>query len=80
MNRPNVIPTQIDLKNTEATTCESCGGEAFQEALVLRKVSAILTGTGKEGFLPVQVFACVKCGHVNQGFLPAELRKPKLTP
>lgn len=78
MNRANVIPTQIDLKNTESTLCESCGGETFQEALILRKVSPLLTGTGKEGFLPVQVFACAKCGHVNQNFLPAELRQPKI--
>ena len=80
MNQPRqqILPSQIDLKNTEATVCESCGGEAFQEALILRKVSALLTGTGKEGFLPVQVFACAKCGHVNQSFLPTELRRPKI--
>jgi uncharacterized Zn finger protein len=81
MNQPRqqIIPSQIDPKNTEPTICESCGNEAFQEALLLRKISALLTGTGKEGFLPIQVFACVKCGHVNQNFFPAELRTPKIT-
>ncbi|TRO56186.1 hypothetical protein E2P64_06210 [Candidatus Bathyarchaeota archaeon] len=77
-SNPRVIPSQIDLKNTEATACEKCGGEAFQEAVLLRKVSSILTGTGKEGYLPVQVFACIACGHVNRAFLPAEIRPIKI--
>ena len=78
-SKPHVIPTEIDLKNTAPTVCDQCGGEAFQEAMMLRKVSALLSGTGKEGYLPVQIMACVKCGNINQQFLPQELRTPKLT-
>ena len=78
-NKPHVIPSQIDLKNTEATICESCSNPTFQEAAILRKVSALVSGTGREGFLPINVFACMKCGGVNDQFLPVELRKPKLT-
>jgi hypothetical protein len=74
MERPAVLPTQLDLKQTTATVCDSCKGEAFQEAIMLRRVSALLTGTGRGGFIPVQVFCCVKCGHVNDNFIPAELR------
>jgi len=68
------VPLNFDLKMTNATCCDNCDGEAFIEALMLRKVSALLSGTGKEGFVPIQVFACVKCGHVNSQFIPAEIR------
>lgn len=68
------VPINFDLRMTNATCCESCKGEAFIEALMLRRVSALLSGTGKEGFVPIQVFACAKCGHVNSQFIPAEIR------
>lgn len=74
MEKPKILPTQLDLKQTAPVICDECKGEAFQEAIILRKVSALLTGTGREGFIPVQVFACVKCGHVNESFVPIELR------
>lgn len=77
--RQNNTPGQgIDITQTSPTTCESCGKEAFQEAVILRKISALLSPTGKEGFVPVQVFACISCGHVNNDFLPKELRKSNI--
>ena len=80
MNQPPTqqIPKNIDLKLTQSTSCVECNNETFQEAIIFRKVSAIVTGTGKDGYLPVQTFACIKCGHVNEAFLPEELRKKSL--
>lgn len=72
------LPPNFDIKKTTALVCEECKGEAFIEALHLRKISALLTKTGKEGFLPITVFACVKCGHVNSNFLPSEIRPVSL--
>lgn len=76
MIQPKVstVKPNIDITQTTAEVCENCNGEAFRDALLLRKVSALLTETGKEGYLPIQVFACVKCGHVNNHFIPTELR------
>jgi hypothetical protein len=74
------VKPNIDITQTKAEICENCNGEAFRDALLLRKVSALLTDTGKEGYLPIQVFACVKCGHVNSNFIPAELRALKSSP
>lgn len=68
----------LSLDQTKPIKCDACGHEAFIEALHLRKVSALLTGTGQPGIYPIQVFACVKCGHVNEEFLPKELKQPKL--
>jgi hypothetical protein len=72
------VPPSFDITQTTAEVCEACQAEAFVQALLLRKVSALLTETGKEGYLPIQVFACVKCGHVNSHFIPSEIRPKSL--
>ena len=68
------VKPSLDIAQTTPEVCESCNGEAFIESVLLRKVSALLTDTGREGYLPIQVFACVKCGHVNAHFIPSEIR------
>lgn len=65
---------QFTLRDTEAIKCEHCGGEVFEEGVMLRRVPALLTGTGKPGVIPVPVFICSKCGHVNSEFIPADLK------
>ena len=78
-NQPTQIKTpQLDINQTKEVVCEACGGIAFIECTVLRRVSAILSGSGKEGFFPIQSYGCLRCGIINQEFLPKELRKPKL--
>ena len=38
----------------------------------MRKLSALLSPHGKETMMPVQVFACAKCGHINDDFQTKE--------
>jgi hypothetical protein len=81
MNKPPQLnmPREIDLTLTIPVECDECKGQAFQQAMMLRKVSALLSGNGEEGFMPVMVFACVKCGHINNEFIPVEIRpKPAI--
>jgi hypothetical protein len=68
----------IDLANTTAVACEKCNCESLFQAFHLREVSAIASGTGKAGMIPIQVFACTQCGNVLERFLPVELRPTKL--
>ena len=63
---------QLDINQTTPVVCESCGGIYFDQALILRKASGILTGTGKDSYLPIPVFKCTSCGHVNEAFQPKE--------
>jgi DNA-directed RNA polymerase subunit RPC12/RpoP len=63
----------IPLNKTTPIVCEECGSQAFQEALMLRRVSKFLTGDMKDGVMPVQTFVCSKCGHINKDFYPSEL-------
>lgn len=65
---------QLSLADTKAVICEKCGCEIFEQGLLLREVSALMTGTGQPGIIPVPVFLCSKCGHVNSQFLPEEIK------
>ena len=62
----------IDLSQTTAETCESCGNDTFVQVYKMRKLSALLSPTGKPTMIPIQIFACAKCGHINPEFLPKE--------
>ena len=62
----------VDFSQTTAGTCESCGNDTFTQVYKIRKLSALLSPTGQETMIPIQVFACAKCGHINKGFQPKE--------
>jgi uncharacterized Zn finger protein len=64
----------VKLSDTSEVKCDKCYCSAFTEAVLMRKVSPILTGQAKPGYLPVPTFACAACGHVNEEFVPEELR------
>lgn len=65
----------VNLKDSEPLVCEQCGGLYFNESLHLRKISGILVGKSQPTIIPIPVFTCIKCGHVNQEFLPKEIKK-----
>mgnify|MGYP003124302464 CR=1 FL=1 len=62
----------VNMSQTTAVTCESCKHDIFIPAFKIRKMSALLSPHGKETMIPMQVFACAKCGHINDDFLPKE--------
>jgi hypothetical protein len=70
----NTTNLNITLDQTTETVCEVCNHKFFHQALYIRKVSGILTGTGQPSYIPIPVFACDKCDHVNKEFLPLEVR------
>lgn len=66
---------QPDLSLAEDIKCEECGNLTFQEVLLMKKVSALLSPNGKEGIVPIPTFSCVACGYVNELFRPAYMKK-----
>jgi len=59
-------------EQTEALACDECNNQAFEPAFLLRKVSALVSPSGKETVVPIQLFACNSCGHINEDMLPSE--------
>ena len=72
MNNPQQPQMNVDMSQTTAEVCESCENETFIQVYQMRKLSALLSPTGEPAMIPIQVFACAKCGHINKGFLPKE--------
>ena len=64
------MQVKVALKDTTDLSCESCEHKLFIQLMMFKKLSAVLSPTGEESLIPVQVFACNSCGHVNEQFIP----------
>lgn len=62
--------TQEMVKNAQDLKCEGCGSLLFTEKLTFKKISAILSPTGKEELVPMPVVVCDSCGLVSSIFDP----------
>lgn len=60
----------ISPKDMEDMKCEQCENDTFIQSFLLKKVSRFVTGQMEDGVIPMQVFSCYKCGHINKEFLP----------
>ena len=71
------VPTLDNVDLTHATTleCEECGCKGFKQTLMLKKLSPLVSPTGQETMIPVGVFACEKCSHINKEFLEADVKQ-----
>jgi len=72
MNNPQQQQMNIDFSQTTEITCDKCNHDVFTQVLKMRKLSALLSPSGQETMIPIQAFACAKCGHINASFLPKE--------
>jgi len=60
----------LKLKDLDAVECSECGNPTFLQVNLLRKISPVLSPSGKAGFLPLPVFQCYKCGNINEELMP----------
>ena len=67
-NQKGQMEEQIDFSKTTEICCEACGGKTFKQTLLMRRMSALASPSGNEMIIPMAVFACEKCGHVNKEF------------
>jgi hypothetical protein len=66
--------TANDLKTFKTLSCEKCSGEIFMEGVMIKIVSSLMTGNGKEGMIPIPAIYCVKCQQIVEKYLPDELK------
>ena len=67
--QPQQAQVKVDLKEAQTIRCKSCDNYLWIQAFVLKKISALVSPSGQEGLVPVQVFSCGNCGQVAEGFL-----------
>ena len=58
-----------DLKDIE---CENCGCKYFRQVNAFKRISALVSPTGKEQIVPVPTFRCDECGFINKEFRTIE--------
>ena len=63
---------KIDLNDLTDIACENCGCTFFRQVSAFKKLSPLVSPTGKEQIIPVPVFRCDECGHINKEFLPKD--------
>ena len=75
---------KVDLTKADTIKCDDCGNYLFITANVIKRISPILSPTGQEALVPVQVYSCGNCGTVPKMFLEGsglgldeEINKPK---
>ena len=56
------------ILNSDNVVCK-CGCKTFKQVYVLKRISSLITGTGKEEIAEIPVFVCSSCGEV-----PAEYK------
>jgi len=64
----------IGLDKTTEITCDRCLNPTFKQVVLLRKASRFVTGTTQDALIPIPLFACDVCGHINEDFLPTQLK------
>ena len=60
----------INPEDLVDVTCDKCGNQTFVQAFLFKKLSAVLSPNGKDSMIPLQVFKCDECGHINSDFIP----------
>jgi uncharacterized Zn finger protein len=69
INQMNALITS-QLHNATDTTCDECSNTNFVPVFIIKKLSALLSPTGEDMNIPLQLFQCAGCGHVNEEWLP----------
>ncbi len=66
---PPKAEVQLDISKADTITCDECGNASFIQAFFLKKISALMSPTGKEAIVPMQVFSCGNCGSIPQNMM-----------
>lgn len=54
---------RVDLSQAPWAICD-CGNYAFNSAVMFKKVSALISPTGKEEHVPIEIVTCTSCGKI----------------
>ena len=60
---------KVDLAQAETMKCEYCDNYLFISSTIIKRLSAILSPTGEETLIPIDVYSCGNCGRVPKTML-----------
>jgi len=68
--KPPRANVNVRLEDLTDVKCDECGGEYFKPVVMIKRLSPLVSPTGQEQLMPLQVFRCDDCGHTNKAFMP----------
>ena len=66
---PQNAQPSVDLSKAETMKCDDCNNYLFITAHVIKRISAIMSPSGQEALVPIQVYSCGNCGKVPKMLL-----------
>ena len=67
--KPQQAQVKVDLREADTIKCEHCGNYLFIKSTVLKRLSALVSPTGEEAIIPIDVYSCGNCGQVPKDML-----------
>ena len=64
------IKFNINLKDATDIECEKCKNKIFDEKVMFKRLSALLSPTGQKVIIPLKVFECSSCKTRNEEISP----------
>jgi hypothetical protein len=65
----------ININDAEDFSCEECENYYFAPVFAIKRISPLISPTGQEVMVPIQLFECSACGHVNKSFIDNSVKK-----
>lgn len=72
MNNKKQAQVNIKPEDMKDIVCENCGSKYFRQVNAFKRLSALVSPSGKEQIVPVPTFRCDDCGFINEEFRPIE--------
>ena len=60
---------KVDLSQAETMKCEYCGNYIFIKGSIIKRLSALMSPTGEEALVPIEIYSCGNCGKVPSSML-----------
>ena len=67
--KPQQTQVKVDLREADTIKCEHCGNYLFIKSTVLKRLSALVSPTGEEAIIPIEIYSCGNCGQVPKDML-----------
>ena len=67
--QPQQAQVKVDLKQAETMKCEYCGNYLFISSTIIKRISPLVSPTGEEALVPIDVYRCGNCGRVPKSML-----------
>lgn len=69
IRKPQQAQVKVDLREADTIKCEHCGNYLFIKSTVLKRLSALVSPTGEEAIIPIEIYSCGNCGQVPKDML-----------